>query len=328
MVNKAMTEQLLSGTFFQELLQEIPVGIVYALWSKSPDEGGELLYCGFNKEAGALLSLNQNADCYQQAIAFPFSLDKELISSSPNLSPSHSPMESLLKGHNLHRRDLIAGSTPISLFGKQLQTGSGYVCMALLQLRDHRLFNAEQAKADLTTSEISISDTLRFGRLITTLSTDLLSATTPESQAEHIHQALRAIGKFCQTDRVYVMEFDEAVTSFSNTHEWVREGITAHIDELQNIPADELPWFFKKIKQESLFVIHDINDLPVDAGKERSEFEREDIQSVICIGIYAKGRLAGFVGCDMVARKRYWTESDIRRIRTVGNLVFGSISGG
>ena len=33
----------------------------------------------------------------------------------------------------------------------------------------------------------------------------------------------------------------------SNTHEWVNHGITSHIDELQDIQQEHLPWFFEQM---------------------------------------------------------------------------------
>ena len=45
-------------------------------------------------------------------------------------------------------------------------------------------------------------------------------------------------------------------------------------------------------------------------------FLKEDIQSILCVGMYANKRLIGFLGFDMVARqRRRWSKSTVRRIR-------------
>ncbi|MFP3632006.1 hypothetical protein SB776_35975, partial [Burkholderia sp. SIMBA_045] len=82
----------------------------------------------------------------------------------------------------------------------------------------------------------------------------------------------------------------------TNTHEWVRDGYQAHITDLQSVALEELPWFFEQIKTHHKCIVDNIDLLPPEATAERAEFEREQIKSVICVGLVANQHLLGFVG--------------------------------
>lgn len=168
------------------------------------------------------------------------------------------------------------------------------------------------------------AEQLSFDQLISELSTRLINSEPAETY-ECIEEVIAAIGDYTEADRCYVFEFDDNIRSMTNTHEWVRNGSQAHITDLQSVSLQELPWFFKEIKAHHKFIVNDVSRLPAEACAERAEFEREQIQSVICVGLVANHSLLGFVGCDMVRDKRQWTSVDIRRLRLVADMVANTL---
>lgn len=163
-----------------------------------------------------------------------------------------------------------------------------------------------------------------FDQLLSQLSTRLINSESAETQ-DCIAEAIAAFGSYVDADRCYVFEFSDTMTSMSNTHEWVRDGLSAHIDDLQGITEEELPYFFDLMKNTFRFIVHDVRTLPEAARNEKLEFEREDICSVVCIGLVANQKLLGFVGCDMVHKRYHWTDDDVRHLSLVADMIANSL---
>lgn len=163
-----------------------------------------------------------------------------------------------------------------------------------------------------------------FDQLLSQLSTRLINSEHAETQT-CIAEAIAAFGAYVDADRCYVFEFSEDISSMSNTHEWVRDGQSAHIDDLQDVTSGELPYFFDQMRSSHQFVINDVSQLPATAENEKAEFQRESIKSVICIGLVANNKLLGFVGCDMVHDTYQWSEEDIRHLSLVANMIANTL---
>ncbi|WP_213999982.1 diguanylate cyclase [Arsukibacterium sp.] len=184
---------------------------------------------------------------------------------------------------------------------------------------------AIQSSAKTTTTDIAeLEEALAFDKLMSLISTELINVSS-DALDQHVEDALAALGEFCHADRSYLFQFNADLTEMSNTHEWVRDGVSAHKDNLQHIPDHALPYFFEKIQHDHIFAVADVSQLPPEATNEQQEFNNEDIRSVLCIAMLAGQQLIGFVGCDMVARQRNWTSNDLRRIKLVGEMIANSI---
>jgi diguanylate cyclase (GGDEF)-like protein len=171
---------------------------------------------------------------------------------------------------------------------------------------------------DVKTKQVS------FDQLISELSTRLINSEPAETY-ECIEEVIAAIGDYTGADRCYVFEFDDHIEHMTNTHEWVRGGHQAHIDSLQAIKTEDLPWFFNEMKSHHQCIVSDVQLLPVEASAEKAEFDREAIKSVICIGMVANQNLLGFVGCDMVENKRQWQPTDIRHLSLVSDMIANTL---
>ncbi|MDP5137497.1 diguanylate cyclase [Rheinheimera baltica] len=169
-----------------------------------------------------------------------------------------------------------------------------------------------------------LEEALEFDKLMSVISTKLINVQE-NMLDQHIEDALAAVGEFCHADRSYLFQFSDNMSEMSNTHEWVRSGVTSHKDQLQQIPDIALPYFFQQVKRYHVFAINDVSTLPAEATAEKQEFEAEDIQSVLCCAMLADDKLLGFVGCDMVSRQRNWTNNDWRRLKLVGEIIANTL---
>lgn len=164
-----------------------------------------------------------------------------------------------------------------------------------------------------------------FGLMISVISMQLINSTPDQSQ-EHIEHALALLGRGGSKDRCYVFEFSDDHSEMSNTYEWVNNGITPHKDDLQNIPAHAMPYFFERMHEDGQIVVDDAQKLPASAGGFRDELLRENIRSMMAVGMYMEGKLIGFVGCDLVNRQTQWHDRDIRHMRLVADMIANTLA--
>lgn len=164
-----------------------------------------------------------------------------------------------------------------------------------------------------------------FAYLISELSTHLINAAPDEAEV-HIERALAALGSNDRKDRCYVFLFDDDYKQMSNTHEWVNRGIKSHKDELQNVPLEAMPWFFTSMRADGQVVVSSAEELPAVVSGFKEELLREQIQSMMAVGMYLEGKLIGFVGCDLVKRSCNWTEQDVRQMRLVADMITNTLA--
>lgn len=159
-----------------------------------------------------------------------------------------------------------------------------------------------------------------FDRLLSRVSARLINSEPAETRS-CFDEVLAALGRYIGAARCYIFEFHENRARMSNTHEWVGPGINSHLDELQDLAQDELPYFFDTMKRTHRFLVNDVRTLPDEADAERAEFEREGIASVLCIGLVVNNQLLGFLGCDIVSAPHEWTEEEIQRVGLVADMI-------
>lgn len=163
-----------------------------------------------------------------------------------------------------------------------------------------------------------------FDELISQISTELIDIQN-ESMDKQIGKALKTIGLNCQADRTYIFEFSDDGLSMSNTYEWVNTDIVPFKEHLQNIPRDSLPYFFQQMQTRHVFNASNTAELPDEAAAEKAEFTNEGIQSVLCIGLVSEQTLFGFIGCDCVKQARQWSQTDLLRIKLVGDMIANAL---
>lgn len=302
------------------LLEQMSVGVIAQLPSCATNNS--TLYA--NQAAQRLLRISSTCPTAAELDALPFTIDAELVATPTPKRPSHPPITRALSFPGVERRDLILHGQAVSIEGQIIQCNNHSFPVVLIFERDHRLFVQQRHTSDLLTSEVSLKDMIAFDKLISQLSTALINVQLKDAKT-HIQNALGALGEFCQADRTYIFEFTNDFSEMSNTYEWVRDGITSHIDELQALPQSSLPWFSAQLEQEGLFIVNDVRDIPAEGKAEQDEFNSENICSVLCVGMYIQQKLVGMVGCDMVARLRHWTEADVRRLKIVGEIITNAL---
>ncbi|MBA2238047.1 MAG: EAL domain-containing protein [Lysobacter sp.] len=166
---------------------------------------------------------------------------------------------------------------------------------------------------------------LAFERLIAGLSVELIDAPADRLD-ELIKHALGGIGRLFAVDRAYLFRFSADRSSYSNTHEWVEEGISREAEHLQDVPIGHFPWLLEEFVAGRAVHVPVVSLLPDSAATEREEFMREGIRSIALVPFGEVGTPEGFIGFDSVRRQRHWPQEILLGLRLVGQMFSNAFS--
>lgn len=159
-----------------------------------------------------------------------------------------------------------------------------------------------------------------FEHLLVRMTARLIQSPMKDLDQE-ITRVLGMMGEFFRVDRAYLFLFSDEGDTMSNTHEWAAPGIEEHAAELQDIPLETFPVLIEKLKADQVFHVPKVSELPEEAHRERAEFEREHIQSILIVSVMRRQRLVGFVGFDAVRSERHWADEMILGLRLIAQTI-------
>jgi PAS domain S-box-containing protein len=165
---------------------------------------------------------------------------------------------------------------------------------------------------------------LKFEELITGISTKFINLPT-DAINNGIDQALRAIGEFAQVDRSYMFRFYEDGTKMDNTHEWCSPGTEPYIQRLKGLLVEGYHWSMEPIKRGETVHVPRVSDPPPEATREREDFEKQGIQSIILVPMAFEGCVGGFLGFDSVREEKTWSEDIISLLKIIGEIFANAI---
>ncbi len=171
----------------------------------------------------------------------------------------------------------------------------------------------------VSTLERSLREARKLLKLIFNLSTNFIYLPSEEID-EGVNDILRIIGAYAGADRSYVFQTNGADETMHCTHEWCAPGIESHREKLRGFTVNSLPWFFKKMSGLEIVHVPDVTLLPAEAARERGEFEREGIRSLIVVPMARGFSLVGFLGFDSVKLKKAWSDDAIMLFRMIGEF--------
>jgi len=135
-----------------------------------------------------------------------------------------------------------------------------------------------------------------------------------------INRVLALVGEFSGVDRVYLFHYDFERESMSNTHEWCASGIAPHIQDLQDVPYQELLEWVSSHQRGEVVYIPDVKELKEDSVF-RAGLEAKGIKSLITIPLNYSEECFGFVGFSSVRELKTWGDEDIALLRILAELI-------
>ena len=111
-----------------------------------------------------------------------------------------------------------------------------------------------------------------------------------------INNLLEKIGHFTKADRSYIV--DEKDGCYYNTYEWCNEGIEPQINQLQNLRAEDMPYWIPKLSSGESIFIEDLENVKETMPVEYEILKPQNIHTLIVFPIILSNTLKGFIGVD------------------------------
>jgi PAS domain S-box-containing protein len=176
---------------------------------------------------------------------------------------------------------------------------------------------------DITESKIAEQVIIRqkeLQTLISNISLELISISNINFNKK-IDAILMDVGHFFNADRAYLFKINEHKDAYINTHEWCNVGISAQIEEINEIRVETFPFLYKSYEESDVLIVNDVDELPLEAEIEKNEFLRQEIQSLAITFIKKQDEKIGFLGLDSVKQKRIWSSDEINHLKIISNIV-------
>jgi PAS domain S-box-containing protein len=166
---------------------------------------------------------------------------------------------------------------------------------------------------------------VRLEQVILDASTSFINVA-PDQLDHEIDRALEKLGSFAGADRAYVFQRREGQDVMDCTHEWCREGVSAQIDRLQDAAAARFPWFAARLHEREPILVPRVSELPPEAASEREEFERQGVESMICVPMVLEDRVVGFLGFESVHAGDVWSEETVTLLRVAADATTNALA--
>lgn len=140
-----------------------------------------------------------------------------------------------------------------------------------------------------------------LGKLFNKLSLELASASTDEFDGS-VQSFIGQLGLHFGADRSYLLLIDDATQTLSVTHEFCPPGITPQKEAIQNVPMARFPWLAAQLAAMTVVSVPEVEELAAEAAEEQSEFRRQDIRSLVLVGLKLDGEVVGAFGFDFLSR--------------------------
>jgi PAS domain S-box-containing protein len=157
--------------------------------------------------------------------------------------------------------------------------------------------------------------------MVAGISRRLMETSSTHLDAE-ITRSLGDLGRFVAADRCYLFFLDDGGQTMSNTHEWCAQRIAPFKSDLQALPVAEYPWLMQQMRSGADILIDRVDTFSETSATEKMDWQRQGIQSLLCVSIQSEGTLQGFVGFDAVHQERQWSRQDAKLLRLAGEIFY------
>lgn len=156
--------------------------------------------------------------------------------------------------------------------------------------------------------------------LISDFAADFMAAPPEEFDAV-INRVLQKSGEYMEADRTYIFLINDNDKYMSNTHEWCATGISPEINNLQDMPANLVNWWWQQLNTVGYVLITNIHNMPPEAQAEYAILEAQNVKSVCVYPLFMNGKIIGFLGNDAVQKERHWSSDVLQFLALMSDLL-------
>lgn len=142
-----------------------------------------------------------------------------------------------------------------------------------------------------------------------------LQADTPDKSIDII---LEYLGKALHGERTYIFEKNVSGGD-DNTYEWVANGVTPEIDNLQNLPPEVCANWYRNFSEDKNIIIENLEDIRESDPLQYENLKRQNIHSLVVIPLYDDNINFGFYGVDNPGGESL--ESTQNMLQIVGHFI-------
>ncbi|NES05696.1 MAG: PAS domain-containing protein, partial [Okeania sp. SIO2F4] len=173
-------------------------------------------------------------------------------------------------------------------------------------------------------AEVTLQKQLELEKLVSTISTSFINLN-PNEVDSSLEIALKQVGELTGADRSYLFLVSSDRTQVRNTYQWFATEVEGQIDNLQNLPVDDLPWLMDQLYKFEVVHIPLVSNLPLEASTEKQILSAQSIQSLLCIPMVSGSQLIGFIGFDGIRQLCKWTDSTINLLKIISEIFVSAL---
>ncbi len=169
--------------------------------------------------------------------------------------------------------------------------------------------------------ELSLQERLRFETLLSDLSATFVNLPAEEID-ERIIEGIKEICGFLNTARGGILQISEDGKNVSITHSWAIEGIEP---VPTSVKVRTWPWMMSQVSHGEPILLRSVDDLPVDADKDKAMMVRYGIKSVIFLPLGVGGKNLGSMVFSTIRAEQSWPEDLVMRLKLCGEIFANAI---
>ena len=187
---------------------------------------------------------------------------------------------------------LIAASIQAVHYGWALIDMAIGISMVLMFLVAAKEQNEELLQ--LETSRAQLAEKLEIATVLNRCVEKLSGSGHDLNKATH--ELLGVINDYFCADRSYVFELDTARDVAVNTHEFVRDGVSAEKDNLREVPMKAISSWMEAFERKGIYFMENVEQ--VKGAEQYNELKRQSVQSLLAVPLQREKRIIGFLGVD------------------------------
>lgn len=137
---------------------------------------------------------------------------------------------------------------------------------------------------------------------------------------EKMTEVLKLCANNVNADRAYIFTYNFDDYTTSNSHEYCQEGVSAEIDNLQEVSLDLIPEWVKAHTTGKAINIYDVRSMPKD-NNVREILEPQGVWSILTVPIMDNNIPFGFIGFDSVQKHHMYTDYEQAILKEITNVI-------
>lgn len=178
-----------------------------------------------------------------------------------------------------------------------------------------RIWGAEKNIHEETRAKAALARRLRFQRLVTDISSQLLTANDDDAE-QILRRCLEQVGTDVGANRASIAYFGERERSLHERLSWSRHADTAWTEFSQQ----DLPWSWARLLRGEMVEVTAMNGMRLVARRDAASLAKLGVQSLIALPLHSTGKTIGTCLFTNIRDRREWGTEDLDDLRVVANL--------